>query len=326
MPTTTPLQLFEEAYPESDNRTPSDSPRSSDTTPDNSTELNNPAIASPSPASNPPIDSILADRLLREAKVEDDPTAITAHRLNYLLPYSYVSGLNRQPFDLAEENNSFEHNEAKFQFSIKVALAKDLLFRGDRLQFAFTTLSFWQVYDRDNSAPFRENNYEPELFWQIPFEVTLFSRSIYVAGLGISHQSNGQTVPLSRSWNRIFTNLTWDKGDWVFQLKPWWRIPETESADSLSAKGDDNPDIEDYMGHFEFITLLKNHRNELAFTLRNNLDSDNNRGALQIDWTFPLNNRLRGYVQGFNGYGESLIDYNVNITRVGFGIVLADWL
>ncbi len=269
--------------------------------------------------------SLLGDRLTREGFADTNPHAITSHKLNYLLPVSYIDGLNEAPFELAGENANFNHTEAKFQFSIKAALAKNLLFRSDKLYFAFTTLSFWQVYDREHSAPFREINYEPEIYWQIPFQVTLFSKDIYVAGLGISHQSNGQPLPLSRSWNRIYTNFSWENGDWVFQLKPWWRIPESEQQNPSDAKGDDNPDIETYMGYFEFMTLLKDHRHEVALILRNNLQQ-NNKGAIQIDWSFPVHNRLRGYIQGFNGYGESLIDYNQNVSRVGLGIILSEWL
>ena len=164
-----------------------------------------------------------------------------------------------------------------------------------------------------------------EIYWQIPFQVTLFSKDVYVAGLGISHQSNGQPLPLSRSWNRIYTNFTWENGDWVFQLKPWWRIPESEQKDPTDAQGDDNPDIEKYLGYFEFMTLMKDHRHEVALILRNNLQQ-NNKGAIQVDWSFPIHNRFRGYVQGFNGYGESLIDYNRSVSRVGFGVILSEWL
>jgi phospholipase A1 len=48
-------------------------------------------------------------------------------------------------------------------------------------------------------------------------------------------------------------------------------------------------------------------------------------GAAQFTWSFPLVGNLRGYMEAFKGYGESLIDYNHNATYLGAGVSLLDW-
>ena len=79
------------------------------------------------------------------------------------------------------------------------------------------------------------------------------------------------------------------------------------------------------MGYGELRFGYKMGEYNLGMMLRNNLRSEN-RGAVQLDWSFPINNRFRGYVQYFNGYGESLIDYNDSVNRLSIGIMLTDWL
>jgi len=46
---------------------------------------------------------------------------------------------------------------------------------------------------------------------------------------------------------------------------------------------------------------------------------------VQVDYGFPLNRLLRGHVQVFDGYGESMIDYNHRATYIGVGISLLEW-
>ncbi|MDR6184794.1 outer membrane phospholipase A [Acinetobacter baylyi] len=60
--------------------------------------------------------------------------------------------------------------------------------------------------------------------------------------------------------------------------------------------------------------------------LRHSLkDGDKSHGAVQFDWAFPISGKLRGNFQLFNGYGESLIDYNHRATYVGLGVSLMNW-
>lgn len=272
--------------------------------------------------------SLLLERLRRERAAEGVRSLLTAHKRNYLLPATYADSPNEAPFrDLAGEvvtDENLDRVEAKFQLSLKFSLADGLFGRRDRLYAGFTTLSFWQAYNRNVSAPFRETNYEPELFWTAPLDRLPFGLDGGLVTVGVSHQSNGRGGSLSRSWNRVYGELALEKDNLVVSLKPWWRIPEEEKDAPGDVIGDDNPDIDDYLGHFELTSVYRHEGHEWSVLLRNAFHTG--RGAVQIDWTFPLWRGVRGHAQYFNGYGESLIDYDASIERIGIGILLTDLL
>lgn len=272
--------------------------------------------------------SLVIERIERERTAEDNRSVLLAHKRNYLLPLTYAAHPNDDVFDEGSSDfgQNLDNSEVQFQLSIKAALAGGLFTDADTLFVGATVRAFWQAYNADISAPFRETNYEPELFWVTPVPWKILGGDATLFSIGLSHQSNGRTQPFSRSWNRVYGSVIWERWRYVFHLKTWWRIPEGKKDDPIDARGDDNPDIEDYMGNFEFEIAYRKNDQEVSIMMRNNLDREDNRGAIQVDWTFPLKRRFRGYVQLFNGYGESLIDYNANIERIGFGILLTDLL
>lgn len=256
-------------------------------------------------------------RYLRELSIRDNRFAITAHRPNYLLVAAHdTSGVN--PAGLS--GTVGEDTESKFQVSMKFPLIENLFGdgRGD-IYAAYTNRSFWQVYDKAGSSPFRETNHEPEAWfsWKTDWHFAGFhNRAVRV---GLNHQSNGRGGnSISRSWNRIFTEFIFERSNYAGSLKTWWRIPEDDADD-------DNPDIDDYMGFFEFTAVYTRKKHSFSLMFRNNLRSENH-GAAQLEWNFPLIKHFDGYIQYFNGYGESLIDYNANVNSIGIGVSLTDWL
>ena len=108
-------------------------------------------------------------------------------------------------------------------------------------------------------------------------------------------------------------------------VKPWYRIPEREKEDPQDASGDDNQDLTEYMGPGELSFLFAHRNHTFTVLLRNNFRKDN-KGAMELGWSYPLSKKIKGYIQLFDGYGESLIDYNHRETRLGFGLLMADWL
>ena len=260
--------------------------------------------------------SAIDERLALEWHTHDNPFSITPHRPSYILPLTYSNRVNTAPYLESDKDLVPKHNEVKFQFSFKVPLIKGILNQG-MLSFAYTNQSYWQAYTRDHSSPFRETNHEPELLLTFPVNYRVLGMQGRLITFSLNHQSNGRSEPLSRSWNRVMVDFLMERDDWYLSLKPWWRIPEVDH--------DDNPDITDYLGHFELRLLRKFGNHSTGLMWRNNLLADN-RGALQLDYTFPINQRLRGYLQLFSGYGESLIDYDHYNNRIGVGVMLTDWL
>lgn len=264
--------------------------------------------------------SALDERLEGDKEALDNVFAITQHRQNYFLPYTYASSPNTiGNEDLNEQN--VDNNEAKFQVSAKLPLyLEESGFDG--VYFGFTLTSFWQLYNSEVSKPFRETNYEPEIFWQETADYSVLGYKFNTFQVGFNHMSNGQSGFRSRSWNRIFASIVFSDDDDIYYLKTWYRIPEDEKESPSDPSGDDNPDILDYYGRVELGYGRKVGAFKMLALLRNNLDLDSNRGSIQLDLTYPISDRYEVLLQYFNGYGDSLIDYNRSQERIGIGFQL----
>ena len=88
---------------------------------------------------------------------------------------------------------------------------------------------------------------------------------------------------------------------------------------------EDNPDITDYYGYGSLTGIYKWRGHSFSLMGRGNLSKG--KGAAELTWMSPrLLGPLRLYVQGFTGYGESMIDYDVKTNRIGVGVMMTDWL
>ena len=253
-----------------------------------------------------------------EKETRRDEYAITPYRSNYILPFTYNDSPNSEPIREADPNKNLKKPEVKFQLSVKAKLLQDIFGKEMDLWFGYTQQSFWQFYNFEDSSPFRESNYEPELLLNFRTHFSILGWKGRFINVGFNHQSNGGSEPLSRSWNRIVTNFGFERDSLSLLLKGWYRIPE-------NAKDDDNPNIEDYLGYGEVQAYYFWKKHRFGLMLRNNLEFHANRGALQLEWSFPLIERVSGYVQYFNGYGESLLDYKHSVNRIGIGFILTEW-
>ncbi len=237
---------------------------------------------------------------------------LSFHKEMYVMPVSW-----------ANEYHDKE-TEAVFQISMKQKLFKSNFY------FAYTQKSFWQAYNTEESSPFRETNYNPEVFYRfVPgyFSSWGLGDSYFIrhlgADLGFEHESNGQRVPISRSWNRFYFTPGFTSGDLLIQLKLSYRLPEDDKEDPMDTSGDDNPDITDFLGYVELNLYQQFYHDHLVhLMLRGN--GATKKGAIEVTYSFPgFYGNTFYMIKGFHGYGDSLIDYDNSISRVGVGIMIA---
>lgn len=272
--------------------------------------------------------SALGRRWELDAGTRAGPFKLRPHRQNYLMPLLHTNAVNTAPYQptldaladagLIEPTTlPVDATEARFQISLKVEVWEDLVPGRADLWLGYTQQSAWQVYNRENSSPFRNTDYAPEAMLAWRTDVDLAGLRWRVLTLGLLHESNGRADPLSRSWNRIYADFGLERGPFALSLRPWYRIPE-------SAEKDDNPDLVRYMGYGDVVASYVWGGHQFGAVARHNFSSGF--GAGQLDWSFPIFGALRGYAQVFSGYGYNLLDYNHRQTTVGLGFLLTDRL
>ena len=245
--------------------------------------------------------------------------------------------VNTQPNSPAVDHTTatalpYSRNETRIQLSVRTKIVQGLLtgdsLRRDSLWFGYTQQSYWQLFNGGLSRPFRTTDHEPEVTYVYPSEADLpWGWRLRFTGLSVVHQSNGQSLPLSRSWNRAVLMAGIEKGN-NFRItgRVWQRMPE-------SAESDDNPGISNYQGRSELAGYWDvNRNNTLGLTVRYPLKATD-RGSLRLEWFKSIGNGtspvahsgLRLHTQLFSGYGDSLVDYNRRRTVLSVGLSLVDW-
>lgn len=241
------------------------------------------------------------------------------HYVNYLLPFGYTE----QDYRSYVASDEYGHIEAQLQVSFKINIGNDLFGLGEKYYLSYSQKSFWQIYE--HSSPFRETNYNPEMFVVFPISDQSFSSfNMRSVTLAYSHLSNGQgqthddiyTYPYedpnnrSRGIDNLYINFKFQHKTLIADLKFW--TPAMESKDKS-----DNPDIMDYMGYAKLKVTYFSGEN--MFTLMGRGNPKTGKGAMEATYSYPLVNGTFFYAKLFSGYGESLIDYNNNLTKLSIG-------
>ena len=245
-----------------------------------------------------------------------------------------ADSINQQPSSPGKapaEARDYDKQELRIQLSARTKIASGLLTQTasglqDSIWVGYTQQSYWQVFNPSLSRPFRTTDHEPEIFYVYPTTAKLpFGWQWRYSGVGMVHHSNGQSEPLSRSWNRwyLMTGAELDNR-WQVHAKLWKRMAESNDDD-------DNPGIQNYWGRGELKLLWHvNDANTLGLTARGSVGKGY--GSGRLEWMRTLGegwnggkSNLRLHVQLFSGYGESLIDYNRKRTSLSVGLSLLDF-
>lgn len=257
--------------------------------------------------------SPLEKKILNQKKYDGIPNFVSLYRINYLLPYYYTES----PYNAVYKNNTPDNQdlmqtEFKSQFSIEVPLVHNFLYNKNlSLHASYTQLMYWQFYAR--SQYFRETDYEPTLF------INYHLYRNWLLSSGFNHQSNGKGGEYERSWNRIFGIIQFSGEKWFTKIDAWGLIFQEQSS-SLH-----NPDIEKYLGHEHLTFAYK--LSDLVLTLElQNIESGLTRGYVMGSLSYPMTNHMNLYAQYFNGYGQSLIEYDHRTQSFGLGVSFNGWL
>jgi phospholipase A1 len=255
-------------------------------------------------------------RAINEQQIPLNYIGLALYNPNYILPYYYTGSPDNSVYEgFTPNDESLNHGEFKFQVSVKVPIWKNMFNYTTSLYAAYTQLSYWQVYNK--STYMRENDYQPEFFLQTPVKWHL-SKDWHVnfMNVGVIHDSNGFGTDLQRSWNRLYVEAITSTDHWMFSVRPWVVI----------SKNGNNPDIAQYLGYARFLLAYKCHQQVVSLEAHSIFEQSARHATGQLTWSFPITPYIKGYVQGFTGYGQSLIEYNHRTNSIGVGFALSDWL
>ncbi|GIX26773.1 MAG: phospholipase [Burkholderiales bacterium] len=279
------------------------------------------------------LDGLTANRILLAVRPAPEPAPVTKGVTGEIrqaepsppqpAPFALISPYEPLYFIYGTRGNE----NAKFQLSFKYRFVRPdrdlarLLPGIEDIYLGYAQTSLWDL-ERE-SKPFRDTSYKPRLFY---FKEGLWRSAGDRLRLGLEagygHESNGRDGDQSRSIDILYARPVFTFGnrqDYHLVAAPGvWAYLDKE----------ENPDIDEFRGYGDlYIALQKTDSWQLATTLR--LGSDGDKGSVQVDLSYPLTRigfgNIDGYLlaQYFNGYGESLLDYNRKLrSQFRFGVML----
>ncbi len=213
------------------------------------------------------------------------------------------------------DNSEDSSGQIKIQSGFKMEV-KD----NSGLFFAYSIKSLLDV--QEQSEPFRDINHNPEIFFEIksnaiPF---MYKDTEYIQW-GYEHESNGvndESVGPEGRTNRSRTTHGMNiqpyfelRPNLMFSPKIWWNFQEFG-----------NEDIGDFYGNVDLTLEYTLHQSVFTAKLRGNPFVG--KGRIVMDVSYPMTGtNLFWFAQYFDGYGETLLNYNQYTQSFRLGIMLS---
>ncbi len=244
----------------------------------------------------------------------DGSFGLKPYKDNYIIPLGYAT----KEYPSHKPGIYYDKKEAELQVSLKLKVYENLFGLNEIYYLSYTHQAFWQIYIE--SSPFRESIYNPEGFVVFPISDRKSWFQMRSFKIATAHMSNGQPntrdVPgfkgynLSKSINYFYATARFQHGTLLTDVTLMAPFPG-------SANLDDNPDIMKYLGYtkVKFTYFINDHMCSLM--IRGNESSL--KGAIEAKYSYPLYADTYLYAKIFHGYGESLVDYNREVTKFSVG-------
>jgi phospholipase A1 len=205
--------------------------------------------------------------------------------------------------------------DIKFALGMKFRLFPDLpaFEKLAPLYFGYGQESWWDI--AESSAPFREHNYNPEIFWDYSKTSNRNGFNFigqFVDQLGFEHQSNGRDGAASRSWDRLYLQRRIQVSDRLdFGIKAWKDVNN----------GDFNKDITDYLGNLK-LSASYQANDRLVVSVDAQQGWETSKLSYQLDFIYRIPEWVNSQfvLSYYEGYGEALISYNRKTSSLRAGL------
>ena len=205
-----------------------------------------------------------------------------------------------------------KNSDVKFQVSFQQRLTKSVLPFHSYLYLFYTQKAIWNVFER--SMPFHDLNFNPGI--GLSRHIIMKNRLVGKMTVMLEHESNGRDGTKSRSWNKLSLAGEGYISPYLMAHAKFW-IPIVD--------GEYNRDILRYSGiyqaGFQAVSLDDKWVLDMTLVKRKGWNLSFNT-IVQLGYRINHNSNQFIMLQYYNGYGESMLDYNQYHSRLRVGLLI----